>query len=134
MPAMMRALRGGESVALLCDLYHRHHPFLLPFFGRPVTTVRAPGILAARIERPIVPAFCVRTGPFRYRILVRPPLFPRTDLSREAAARDLMERVNGEIEDFVRAHPESWQWNYRRWKLPPEDPDEPDELDDAKDA
>ena len=120
-PSLKLLKQGG----LLCILPDRHAgPMgaLLPLFGRPTLFEAAPAHFALMSGAPIVPVFGVRRSPWLAdgRIIGRiGPSFkiecvPRAE--REAAILAGTARVIGAIEEAVRAHPEQWTWNLRRWR------------------
>lgn len=112
---MLRLLRSGQSVGMLCDFNQRRNPLLVDFFGVPAPTAGAPGILAARLRLPVLPIFAHRVAPYRYRLRFEAPILP-ADLPESNAVEYVTREVNRSIERFVRAHPDQWHWNYRRWR------------------
>lgn len=114
--ALLRLLRSGRSVGLLCDLKSGGNTIPADFLGVPAETTSAPGVLAARLGLPVLPAYAYRIGPYRYGIYFEDPISPRKGVPLKECVREVVEEVNRSIARFVRAHPEQWQWNYRRWK------------------
>ncbi len=114
---ILRTFRRGGIVGILPD-QHAHPPdaVVAPFFGRPASTTTAVARLSERTGAVIVPAFCARTGPARWRLEFLPPLDP-LDLppdGREVAP--FTARVNAIVEAMVRRHPEQWLWLHNRWR------------------
>ena len=108
---MMRKLRKGEMVAVLPD--QNASDAFVPFFGHPTGTVIGPAVLAGRTKAFVLPAFCLRTGPGRYRMVVHPPL----DL--QATPLDPVETMAAyyrELEAAIRQAPEQYLWMHDRWK------------------
>ncbi len=87
------------------------------FLGRRTDFVGGPAALAARSDCPLLAAFCVREGPFTYRL--ESELLRRPGGSQDAV--ELSQRIAAAIERRVRAQPEQWMWNYRRWHYDPEE-------------
>jgi len=54
-------------------------------------------------------------GRGRYVLAVEEPLELRADLPREAAANELLTRLNDVYGRWIHAHPEQWAWHQRRW-------------------
>jgi KDO2-lipid IV(A) lauroyltransferase len=123
--AILRVLRSGGTVGMLIDQHIREQDgVIVPFFGRPASTVAAPALMAIRSGAAIVPAGIVReAGRGRYRVCVREEVALertgdlKTDLVRNTA------RFNLAIEGMIRERPDHWFWVHRRWKTPqPLDP------------
>jgi len=125
-PQMLRALRKGRIVAALNDQYtRRSRGVLVPFFGVRVSTSPGPAMIALRAGAPILPAACVRVGPDRHRLVIRPALeFPETG-DRRKDAELLTARCNAALEAFIREHPEQWMWSHRRFRHSPDLPADP---------
>jgi KDO2-lipid IV(A) lauroyltransferase len=121
--AILRALDAGGVVGLLCDLeVRRLDGEFLPFFGRPALTMTAPAALARAARAPVLPARCVfdaRTR--RYRLAFDAPLALDGALERHARTTDLLSRLNGVFERWIRADPEQWAWHQPRWRTQPGD-------------
>jgi len=135
-PQILRALKNRRVVAALNDQYtRRSRGVFVPFFGVRASTSPGPAVIALRAGVSIVPAACVRVGPDRHRVRIRPPLaLPETG-DRAKDAELLTARANEAIEAFVRAHPDQWMWSHRRFRHSPDlahDPygEEPRESDD----
>lgn len=104
-------LRRKELIGLLPD--QNTDESFVPFFGKPCGTVLGPAVLHQRTGAPILPAFCVRTGVGRYRIIVKEPI----DLeNREKEPEAIMAQVNAVLESVIRDYPEQWLWMHDRWK------------------
>jgi len=118
---MLRVLRSGATLGLLCDLEVRRLDGLFaPFFGRPALTMTAPAALARAARTPVLPVRCVARGA-RYRLSVEAPLELRADLDRDAAQRALLGELNAVFERWIRADPDQWAWHQDRWRTrPPE--------------
>jgi KDO2-lipid IV(A) lauroyltransferase len=101
---LLAALRRGEVVAVQGDrALGTRGDVSIPFFGRPALFPLGPFVLARAARVPIVPAFCVLDGGYRYTVQVaKPMIVDRGD--EEAAARAWV----GSLEDVVREHPTQW--------------------------
>lgn len=120
---MLRAIQGGENVALLID--QRVQPqegIEVPFFGHPAWTTPVLARMSLRFAVPVVPAYALPLPEGRYRILFKPGIEPpelaagATDGEREAAVRSLTVRYMEEMEAEIRRHPHLWLWMHRRWR------------------
>lgn len=112
---VLSVLSGGSTLGLVCDLHARRlDNVLAPFFGRPAPTMSAPAALARASGLPLTPVRCVRIGE-RYRLSVEPDLEFVRDGDRHEATLDLLTRMNGVFERWIRATPDQWAWHQRRW-------------------
>jgi len=116
---ILRTLRAGGTIGLLCDLeVRRLDGEFVPFFGRPALTMTAPAALARAAELPLLPASCVWCDG-RYRLRFEAPLELDPALDKQAAQLDLLTRLNATYERWIRATPEQWAWHQPRWRAQP---------------
>ena len=123
---VLRALAQGCIAAFVADQDAHEGGVFVPFFGRPAATPRGAALLALRSGAPLFlgVAHCERWGAAHYRALLERVEVPRTgDLERDVTA--LTEAYTRALERAVRARPEQYLWQHRRWKtLPPAAPDQ----------
>jgi KDO2-lipid IV(A) lauroyltransferase len=117
---MLGALRRGESVGFVMDQKPegRQGP-VVDFFGIPTEFVSGPAAMAARFDCAVIAIFCLREGPFRYRLLTQELVPTGHGQKDEAALTGMMAQA---IERVIRLYPEQWAWNYKRWRVTPKDP------------
>jgi KDO2-lipid IV(A) lauroyltransferase len=119
-PALFRHLRRNQSVALLCDLNQKEGPEFVDFFGTPAATVRTPAVLAIRTGKPVIVGSSWSVGePLRYRASIAEPIVPDLRADPEVETRRILVEMNRQLESFVRAHPEQWNWIHPRWRTRP---------------
>ena len=111
---LIRALSAGRSVALMNDQKF-NKGLAVPFFQHDAMTAPGPARLALKYGVPIIPVSTVRTGPARFRVTIHEPLSPDSTLDTEASVQDLVARITAFIEAQVRAYPDQWFWQHRRW-------------------
>jgi lauroyl/myristoyl acyltransferase len=111
---MLGTLKRGEGLGFVMDQKpdSRRGP-LVTFLGQPTIFVGGPASMAVRTQCAAVSIFCVREGPFRYRILSSLALKPDHGETDEHALTQVFAQS---IETAIRAYPEQWTWNYRRWQ------------------
>lgn len=111
---LLSAIEAGRHVGLFVD-QKMNDGIPVPFFGRDAMTAPALARLALKSDRPIVPLRVERLRGATFRITVHPPLdVPRTG-DREADVFNVMVRVNGILETWVRQSPGQWFWVHDRW-------------------
>lgn len=112
-----RHLRTGGAVGMSYDQNEGGTTGArVDFFGEEAGTVKAPALLAARLDCPVILALSWRDAHGRHHATFSEeiPLQRGPDL---AATIDRTTRYyNARLEEFIRAHPEQWTWVHRRWK------------------
>lgn len=121
-----RLLRDGHVVGFLSDqaavgLASTY----VNFFGRPAKTPRGGAVFALRGDIPVVFVAAMLEPDGRYRLIVEDVPITHTG-DRERDVDDIMIRFTAMLERLVRAYPEQYFWQHRRWKHQP--PDTPPEL------
>lgn len=109
-PILLR-LKRKEVIGILSD--QNSDESFVPFFGKPCGTVLGPAVLHQRTGAALLPAYCLRTGSGKYKVVLRAPI----DL--ENAVKDpkqLMTEINAALESVIRDYPEQWLWMHDRWK------------------
>ncbi|MBI4536870.1 MAG: lysophospholipid acyltransferase family protein [candidate division NC10 bacterium] len=115
---ILRVLRDGGTVGMLIDQHIREQDgVVVPFFGRPASTVPAAALVALRSGAAVLPAAILReAGPGRYRVRIG----EEVTLTRSKDLKtDLVEntaRFTAAMEAMIRQRPEQWFWVHRRWK------------------
>jgi KDO2-lipid IV(A) lauroyltransferase len=127
MPSLLRELKSQRAIVMLNDQYiRRSRGTFVPFFGVRASTSLGPAILALRTGAPVVPAYCMRLGPDRHRLVIRPELdLPALTGDRRKDADNFTARCNQALEEIIRAHPEQWMWSHRRFRHSPDLPEDP---------
>ena len=109
---LLLALRRGEVVALQGDrAIGTRGDVLIPFFGRPAPFPLGPFLLARAAGVPVVPAFCLLDGGYRYAVRVAPPI--KVDRGEEEAAAHAWVSL---LERIAREHPTQWFNFFDVWR------------------
>jgi KDO2-lipid IV(A) lauroyltransferase len=121
--AMLRTLRRGRVAALVADQNARVGSVFVPFFDRAAFTARGPALFALRADAPLFLGVCLRVGRRpSYRVTLRRIEAERTGDLDEDVLRLTAAHVRA-LEEAVRAAPEQYFWQHKRWKTrPPEEP------------
>ena len=123
-----RSLRAGRAVAFVADqgVMGLASTFV-PFFGRPAKTPRGAAVFALRFNVPVLFVVAIRKPNGKYRIVVE-PIEAKSTGDREQDVDGIVARFTQVLEKWVRAVPEQYFWQHRRWRRQP--PDTPPELRD----
>jgi Kdo2-lipid IVA lauroyltransferase/acyltransferase len=111
---IIRAQRSGEVIGLISDQDAGKSGVFVTFFGRPASTPRGAAELALKFGIPMFVMVTPRTGPGRYKALLRDvAVFPNDTVET------LTQRFTTILEDIIRTCPEQYFWMHRRWKTQP---------------
>lgn len=112
-----RSLRDGHVIAMLMDQGAVGLASTwVPFFGRLAKTPRGPAVFALRLGAPMVFGAVVRLPSGRYQLSFEPIDTERTSAGLEADVDRIVAEYTHVLERWVRAHPEQYFWQHRRWK------------------
>lgn len=111
---LMRALSGGQSIALMNDQKF-NQGLAVPFFGYDAMTAPGPTRLAMKYGCDLLPMSVLRTGPGRYRVTVFEPFAPETGPDEAAAIRATVLKINQFVETRILESPDQWFWMHNRW-------------------
>ena len=114
----IRHLSAGGVLCLFADQrWARGEP--LPLFGQPALTTLAAGLLQRATDARVAMLVHRRTGdakqPFEA-VLEALPYDQQPEDGWRDRGRAIMTAFNAQLEDWVRAHPDSWFWMQDRWK------------------
>ncbi len=116
---MMKAIRRGEHVGILIDQKLKS-TIGIPsiFFGREAPTTPTPALLHIRFGVTVLPAFMIRTGFEKYRLIIGEPI-PWQDNGRdlEEQTLELTQIHQRTVEKVIREYPDQWFWMHDRWDL-----------------
>lgn len=110
----MNVLATGGNLAMLVD-QRSLRGRLVPFFGHPAKTAPTAAEMALRYGAKIIPVRVKRTGGAHFDVICEPPLDIDPTGDRDADIDQILERMNGVIESWLRDTPEQWLWPHRRW-------------------
>lgn len=112
----VKALRGGNALALLVDQHAAGHGIMADFFGIPASTYPTPALLHLRMRVPLVFGYCLRTGPMKYRLVAGEPISIDATGDRGEDVQNITRELNQRLEQAIRRDPEQYLWAHRRWK------------------
>ena len=112
--AALAHLRAGGYLGLLVD-QKMNDGVAATLFGHTAMTAPAMATLALRFHCPVVAGHVQRIGPARFRLVCEPLVEFRDTGDRKADVQAMTQAMNGYLERWIRARPESWLWMHRRW-------------------
>ena len=98
------ALKRNEIVALLVDGHLFARGVTVEWFGRATPFPPGAGLLAQRTGALVVPSYCERIGPGRFRLIIEPPLDPGSYFT----AAELHQAIASSAERYIRSHLDQW--------------------------
>jgi len=112
---MIKTLESGEALGFVMDQRPdgRKGP-IVDFMGQPTQFAVGPAWASIRNSAPVMGIFCMRLGPWKYR-LISSELLPADH--GETDTIKVTQIMASEIERVIRLYPEQWVWNYSRWQF-----------------
>lgn len=108
---ILSMLKRKEIVGILPD--QNSEESFEPFFGKPAGTVLGPAVLHQRTGAVLLPSYCVRVGPGKYKVIVKEPV----DIDNKMeSVEEITSHLNLVLESVIRQYPEQWLWLHDRWK------------------
>ena len=114
---VMQALSKNWLVAFLIDQRaKRSRAVWVDFFGKKAPTMPGLAVMAIRSGAPVVPAFMIRNGFQKHRLVVKKPveLVLTGDMEKDVEIN--MQRFTRVLESMIREYPYQWIWIHRRWE------------------
>lgn len=121
---MLRAMRQGETVAILLDQnVMPEEATFVPFFGRDAATTTSVALVQRKTGAAVVPVFTWPAGEGRYRLVFEKPILPEEFFSAEGVRAEQVRRATARYaavtEEAIRKQPAAWLWLHNRWKTRP---------------
>jgi KDO2-lipid IV(A) lauroyltransferase len=116
---IVRSLKKGRFIAMLCDQDAGRGGVFVRFLGEPASTAQGPARLAIMTGAPIIPGFIIRLGGSKQRIVIEGPVQRAAASDRADAIASITQAYTAMIESYVMRHPDLWLWAHRRWKTRP---------------
>lgn len=113
----MKFVREMGCLGVLVDQHAGDHGVWSPFFGRLASTTPLAALLAKRGNALLLFMTLNDDGPGRWVMRCLPPI---ADFASEksASVELVTARLNGVVEQVIRAAPADWFWVHNRWKTP----------------
>ena len=112
---MVRRLKQGYFVGLLCDQDPGDTGILSPFMGQKTLTPTGPAHFSIMLHLPVMTALIHQDDPWHYTIFIGEPIYPKPGLTKKEAVQDVTDQINARLEAWIRRYPEEWFWLHNRW-------------------
>ncbi len=110
-----KALENGRQLALMADQHAGDRGLIVYLFEQPAWTFKGPAKFAQETGLPLLPMFSYRRKDNRLVLVMGAPIEPVNE-NGPVPMYDLLQMFQDQLEDFVRAYPESYFWMHRRFK------------------
>jgi KDO2-lipid IV(A) lauroyltransferase len=105
---LFRALHSNEIVVLLVDGDVFVNGLPTNFFSKPAKIPSGAATLSLRTGAPVVPGYIKREGPFRFRVRIDVPIYPKSTGDKAADVEKLTRQVLDKIESYVEENLDQW--------------------------
>lgn len=116
---LLTCLKNGDVLVLALDQDTRTQSVFVDFFGVPAATPRVAASLALKGGVPIVTALDRRLADGSHVFSFERIEVPKDFCPCAAHEIELTQMLTHAIEKHIRAFPDQWAWNHRRWKKRP---------------
>jgi len=113
---VLRCLREGHAVMMVADQDAGPRGDVVPFLGRPASTLALPAAIALRHGTPLYALAGHRVAGGRHEVRLHRLALPAGAAGGDAARRALTARVNEALGEAVLDHPDQYFWYHRRWR------------------
>ena len=118
MTRALSVLRRGAFLAIMPDQHGGSSGIAVPFFDLETSTPQGPAVFAYLTKKPIIPVYMRRIRPFKHAIRIGEPIKWDTTRTgdRDGTIYEITAAVNREMELMVRASPDQWLAQHKRFK------------------
>lgn len=113
---MLRRLKEGYFVGLLCDQDPGDTGILSEFLGQKTLTPTGPAHFSLLCNLPVMTALIHEDKRGHYRIIIDEPIEAPEELKKKEAIQYITDEINQRLEKWIRKYPEEWFWLHNRWK------------------
>ena len=112
---IVNKVRSGYSIALMVDQRVSEGP-RAPFFNKPAHTTTIPAQLALKYNCKLVPIFIERKEGANFEITIHQPYRFEKRNDHDKDIKNIMLKINEDIEKMIIKNPKQWIWSHNRWK------------------
>ena len=111
-----QTLKDKKVVAMVADQRGPEESMKINFFGRDLTVLTGPAVLALKTGAPVLYGISVRQDDYSYKSVMAEISKENLPESNEEKIKELSQRHMSYLEGFIRKYPEQWLWMHKRWK------------------
>jgi KDO2-lipid IV(A) lauroyltransferase len=111
-----QTLKDKKIVAMVADQRGPEESIKINFFGRDLTVLTGPAVLALKTGAPVLYGISVRQDDYSYKSVMAEISKENLPESNEEKIKELSQRHMSYLEGFIRKYPEQWLWMHKRWK------------------
>ncbi|AKL97460.1 lysophospholipid acyltransferase family protein [Endomicrobium proavitum] len=113
---LIKALKGGEIIAMLIDQDTNVPGVFVDFFGKPAWTPSGLAVLALKTGAQVLVGLDCRVGKYAHKGIISGPVLiePSGNFNNDVAA--LTQKATNVLENYIKKYPEQWVWFHERWK------------------
>ena len=121
MKSIVDGIKQGKWVAIVGDQDARRRGLFVDFFGVPSSTAPGAAHFAYTMNKPLLPAFCVRVRDKQrhLKIVCAPLIYPNPEADKDEELLRLTQEHTRALEWVIRRFPSDYFWLHRRWKTRP---------------
>jgi KDO2-lipid IV(A) lauroyltransferase len=117
---LLTCLKRGEVLIMVNDVDIASNGVFCNMFGMPAHTPRGAASIALKLGSPLVTYFDERLADGTHVIRFREIPVTSKILKANSPVQAFTQAICEVTEEHIRAYPEQWIWNHRRWKRRPE--------------
>ena len=113
--SIVKAIKQGRVIALLCDRDIGGGGTDVTFFGETTTLPSGPAVLALRTGAPLIPTGVYDQGGGHHHAILRPPIVAERRKSFRDDVTRITQAMAHELEGLIRRAPEQWHLLQPNW-------------------
>ena len=111
-----QTLKDKKVVAMVADQRGPEESIKINFFGKDLTVLTGPAVLALKTGAPVLYGISVRQDDYSYKSVMTEISKENLPESNEEKIKELSQRHMSYLEGYIRKYPEQWLWMHKRWK------------------
>ena len=112
---IINKIKDGYSIALMMD-QRVSEGQKIPFFNKLAYTSTIPAQLALKYGCKLVPIFLERKEEINFEMTVHEPYEIKKTENNEEDTKNIITKINQNIEKMIIKNPKQWIWSHNRWK------------------
>ncbi|MDR1418102.1 MAG: lysophospholipid acyltransferase family protein [Endomicrobium sp.] len=113
---LLRALKKGESIALLIDQDTNVPGVFVDFFGQKAWTPSGLAVMALKSKADILLVLDQRLDRYRHKTVIKGPLTIESSGDFNTDVKNLTQKASSMLEEHIKQYPSQWVWFHDRWK------------------